>query len=301
MTVPQTTLHSNGPKISSLVYGIWRMHEDPLGSSPKRILEKIHTCLEQGIDTFDHADIYGDFGNEELFGAALKEEPSLYSRLKIITKCGIQIPGKKFKTKHYNTSAAHIRYSVERSLRKLGLDSLDLVLIHRPDPLMDPEEIAESFLSLSKEGKVKHFGVSNFTTSQFSLLQSAYSKPLVTNQIELSPLVSNALFDGTIDQLFESKCKAMVWSPTAGGRIFKPNEERAKALFETLSEIAKRYAVSPDQILYAWFRVHPAGLIPVLGTNDIDRIISASKSFSFEISRIEWFEILQAGRGKEVA
>lgn len=301
MKVPQIEFTKNEFSISRLVYGIWRMHEDGAGSSPERILEKIEVCLSLGIDTFDHADIYGGFENEELFGKAITKLPSLKSKIKIITKCGIQIPGSKFPTKHYNTSKEHIRYSVERSLRKLHVDKLDVVLIHRPDPLMDPYELAEIFEVLTREGKVSHFGVSNFTTSQFQMLQSVYKKPLFTNQVEFHPFHTEPLFDGTFDQALEHKSHPMIWSPTGGGRIFSPKSERELATASKLKEIAKVYGCGVDQVLYSWFLNHPAGLVPILGTNDPKRIQSAAECFSYPLTRVEWFSILEAARGKEVA
>ncbi|PJZ43969.1 aldo/keto reductase [Leptospira brenneri] len=301
MKVPQIEFPIHKFSISRLVYGIWRLHEDKEGSSPERILEKIELCLSLGIDTFDHADIYGGFENEELFGKALSKLPSLKSKIKIITKCGIQIPGSKFPTKHYNTSKEHIRYSVERSLRKLTVDKLDVVLIHRPDPLMDPYELAEIFEVLITEGKVNHFGVSNFTPSQFQMLQSAYRRPLFTNQVEFHPFRTEPLFDGTFDQILESRIHPMIWSPTAGGRIFVPKTEREVATHSKLQEIAKKYGSSADQVLYSWFLNHPAGLVPILGTNEPKRIQSAAECFSYPLTRVEWFSILEAARGKEVA
>lgn len=301
MNVPQIEFTKNNFSISRLVYGIWRLHEDKEGTSQERILQKIEVCLSLGIDTFDHADIYGDFENEALFGKTLAKLPTLKSKIKIITKCGIQIPGPKFPTKHYNTSKEHIRYSVERSLRKLQVDKLDVVLIHRPDPLMDPYELAEIFEVLIKEGKVLHFGVSNFTTSQFQMLQSVYKKPLFTNQVEFHPFYTEPLFNGTFDQALESNFHPMVWSPTAGGRIFTPKSERELATFSKLQEIAKVKDSGVDQVLYSWFLNHPSGLVPILGTNDIKRIQSAAGSFSYPLSRIEWFSILEAARGREVA
>ncbi|TGK81347.1 oxidoreductase [Leptospira noumeaensis] len=301
MKVPQIEFPKHKFSISRLVYGMWRLHEDKEGTSPERIIKKIETCLSLGIDTFDHADIYGNFENEKLFGHALAKLPSLKSKIKIITKTGIQVPGSKFPTKHYNTSKEHIRYSVERSLRKLQVEKLDVVLIHRPDPLMNPYELADIFENLITEGKVNHFGVSNFTPSQFQMLQSVYRKPLFTNQVEFHPFHTEPLFNGTFDQMLEHKIHPMIWSPTGGGKIFTPKSEREVATVSKLKEIAKGYGCAVDQILYSWFLNHPAGLVPILGTNDPERIQSAAECFFCPITRLEWFSILEAARGKEVA
>jgi len=300
MTVPSVSLTKDGLKLSRLVYGVWRLHEDKEGSSPQTILRKIETCLELGIDSFDHADIYGDFGNEALFGKALETKKELKSKIKVITKCGIQIPGNTFHTKHYNTSSSHITHSVENSLKHLGLDKIDLLLIHRPDPLMDAEEISRTFLKLKKEGKVDYFGVSNFTVSQFRMLQSKIDIPLVTNQVEFNPFHVEPLFNGTFDLAQELGFSSMVWSPTAGGAVFSPKEEKQKIVLSVLTEIANKYEKTADQILYSWFFTHPSRLIPVLGTNDLNRIRSAGGSFGFHLTKEEWFRVLEAGTGKPV-
>ncbi|TGL71091.1 aldo/keto reductase [Leptospira kmetyi] len=301
--VPSVSLTSQGPTLSRLVYGCWRMHEDPQGNSPERILAKITTCLELGIDSFDHADIYGDYGNEERFGLALKLKPNLKDEIKIITKCGIQLPGPNrpgVSVKHYDTSTDYVVRSAENSLKKLNIQKIDLLLIHRPDPFSNPDEIASAFSKLKREGKVLSFGVSNYTTSQFELLQSRLDFPLATNQIELNPLRIEPFLDGTIDQAFAYRYKPMVWSPTAGGRIFQPKTENQIQLLKTLNEIGSEKQKSADQILYAWFLKHPVGLIPVLGTKDLERIRSAASSIDVALTREEWFRIWEAGAGRPV-
>lgn len=302
MKVPQIKIRSNSEiHISRFVQGLWRLHEDPLGVSPKRVLEKIETCLELGINTFDHADIYGGHENEELFGRALAQNPSLKSSIKIISKCGIRIPGDKFQTKYYDLSPMHIRKSVEASLKKLGVERLDLLLLHRPDPLLNPIEVSDAFLQLHVEGKVKEFGVSNFSPSQFSLLQNKLHFPVVTNQIEFNPFHTEPLFDGTFDQAIDNEFSPMVWSPTAGGSIFSPKSKSEVAMLATLNDLGKKYDCAADQILYAWFLLHPAKLIPVLGSNAIKHIQSSVGAFGIELSKEDWFRILEVGRGKEVA
>jgi|JI8StandDraft_1071087.scaffolds.fasta_scaffold12272_2 predicted oxidoreductase len=302
MKVPQIKIRSNSEThISRFVHGLWRLHQDPLGVTPKRILEKIEACLLLGINTFDHADIYGGYENEEIFGRALAQNPSLKASIKIVSKCGIQIPTEKYKTKYYDLSPLHIRKSVEGSLKKLGVDCLDLLLIHRPDPLLDPVEVSDAFLQLHVEGKVKAFGVSNFSASQFSLLQNKLHFPIVTNQVEFNPFHTEPLFDGTFDQAIDKEFSPMVWSPTAGGSIFNSKSKPNVTLLGALNELGKKYSCSADQVLYSWFLLHPAKLIPVLGSNDIKHIQSAVGALEIQITKEDWFRILEVGRGKEVA
>ncbi|TGM95935.1 aldo/keto reductase [Leptospira dzoumogneensis] len=296
-------LSKEGPSFSRLVYGCWRLHTDPKGSNTGRILEKIEVCLESGIDTFDHADLYGEYGNEEKFGAALRSKPGLKEKIKIVTKAGIQLPGPNrlgISVKHYDTSSEYLTSSAENSLKKLNVDKIDLFLIHRPDPLMDADEIAKSFRSLKESGKVLHFGVSNFTPSQFSLLQSRLDFSLVTNQVEFHPFYPDPLTNGVFDQAQELRIKPMIWSPTAGGRVFQPKTEQETVLYKTLEELAKKNGTTIDAVLFSWYLFHPAQLVPVLGTNEPDRIRSAAKSFQVLLEREEWFRILEAGTGKRV-
>lgn len=201
MAVSQTNLAKGGPRCSRLVAGLWRLAS--WGLRDAELLDLIHACLDLGITTFDHADIYGGYTNEELFGRALALEPALRERMQLVTKCGIKLvsahrPAHTFHC--YDTSQAHIVASVENSLRLLGTDCLDLLLIHRPDPLLDADEMAEAFAALRQAGKVLHFGVSNFTPWQFDLLASRLDFPLVTNQVEVSVLHLETLHDGTLDQ-----------------------------------------------------------------------------------------------------
>ncbi|TGL64662.1 aldo/keto reductase [Leptospira sarikeiensis] len=297
------SLSSKGPSVSRLVYGCWRLHSDPKGDGPQRILEKIEVCLESGISSFDHADIYGDYGNEEKFGASLKLNPSLKDKIQIVTKTGIQLPGPNrpgVSLKHYDTSRDYIISSAEASLKKLNIDKIDLLLIHRPDPFINADEVAEAFQKLRKDGKVLHFGVSNFTPSQFSLLQSRLDFPLVTNQVEFHPLLTDPLINGVFDQAQELRFKPMIWSPTAGGSIFQPKTEQENVLYKTLEVLAEKKNTTIDAVLFSWYFSHPAHLVPVLGTNEPDRIRSATKALQIQLEREEWFRILEAGTGKSV-
>ena len=291
----------NGPEVSRLVYGVWRLLEDPEGSSPARIRARIEACLEAGITTFDHADIYGDYGCEQAFGSVLTEAPELREKMEIVTKCGIKlISGKRpdHKIKSYDTSREHIIASVENSLRVLKTDYIDVLLIHRPSPLMNPEEMAQAFFELQSAGKLKHFGVSNFTPSQYDMLATRI--PLVTNQLEIHPLRLDPCLDGSIDRCLEHGIRPMAWSPTAGGALFSSNEERPARVRAKLEELGTKYGKSLDQMIYAWLLHHPAGILPVLGTGQIDRIRSATGALDVTLEQEDWFAVWEASAGAEV-
>jgi predicted oxidoreductase len=210
---------NSSPEFSRLVFGAWRLLDRTETSTPQAIAERIETAIEAGISTFDHADIYGNYAVEEAFGRALKLNPNLKNRIEIVTKTGIKLlsPARpNHRIKSYDTSKAHITQAVENSLGALGIDSIDLLLIHRPDLLMNPEEIADTFAGLAKAGKCRAFGVSNFTSSQFEMLQSRVGVPLVTNQVELNPLQMAALENGVIDSCMLHEISPMAWSPLGG-------------------------------------------------------------------------------------
>ncbi len=285
-------LHSEGPRFSRIIAGAWRWHT----VSGEQVEKLIRTALDQGITTFDHADIYGDHGNEEIFGNIVRKNPSLRSQIQLVTKCGIKFPSSKrpqTRVKHYDTSAEHIRWSAENSLRMLGVDALDLLLIHRPDPLMNPEEIAEAFTALRNEGKVLHVGVSNFTPSQFRMLQSYLSFPLVTNQIEISLSRTESLFNGDLDTLMEFRACPMAWSPLGGGKPLSIDERE-------MFQLAARYNCTYSQLALAWLMKHPSGIFPIIGTTKSERIEEAARAMNVDLDRQDWFAILQWVMGKEV-
>lgn len=302
---------NNQLSLSQIVYGVWRWDEKT--QSEKEIQHIIETCLELGIDTFDHADIYNDYSNEAFFGKLFQSgqttlsrptttglTTSLRTQIKIITKCGIQLLSQKKPNtyvKHYDYSSAHIQYSVENSLKNLHTDYLDVLLLHRPSPLLNIHEVASTLEKLVQAGKVKHVGVSNFTPSQFSLLQSALKIPLITNQIELNLLHHNPLTDGTIDFLYERNIKPMIWSPLAGGKLF--NNENT-VLQNTLHQLNKKYNATTDALALAWLLKHPAALIPVIGTNKTDRIQVAAAATQIDLSLQDWFLLYEAALEKPV-
>lgn len=285
--------------ISRLVYGMWRVADDP-DTTPAHVQAKIEACLAQGITTLDQADIYGDYGAEAVLGGALKAAPGLRGRVEIVTKCDIVAPIGKYagaRVKYYDTSAAHITASVEASLTNMATDRIDLLLIHRPDPLMDHFETGAALDALVASGKVRAVGVSNFQRHDWTLLQSAMTTPLVTNQIEASVLHTAPFLDGQIAWMQEHAIRPMAWSPLGGGRLFGADGARVRAV---LDRIAAAQGVDAGAVAVAWLLAHPARLAPVLGTNALDRIATISDAARVEIDRQTWFEILTAAMGREV-
>ncbi|MCG8417124.1 MAG: aldo/keto reductase [Proteobacteria bacterium] len=299
----RVTMAPGGPEVSRLAYGVWRLLDDPDGADPARVLAKIEACLECGITSFDHADIYGGYGCEEAFGAALKQHPSLRQKIEIITKCGIMLvdPARpQNRIKHYDYSKQHIIASVERSLANLHTDFIDIVLLHRPSPLLDPDEVAGAFHQLRDQGKVRHVGVSNFTPVQLDTLASRLDIAIVTNQVEIHPFQLDAFLDGTLDQCLQRRIAPMAWSPTAGGRVFAGDGPADLRVRGALDELARKYDASPDQILYAWLLKHPSGIIPVLGSNRPERITSAARALDIDLDIQDWFAVWVAATGSEM-
>lgn len=287
---------------SRIIHGLWRLAD--WNQSSEETLSLIEHNLDRGITTFDHADLYGSYMCEELFGKALALKPSLRDQMEIVTKCGIVIESPNrpaHQSHHYNTSKEHIIASAEQSLRSLGTDYIDALLIHRPDPFMDPEQVAEAFSTLKKDGKVRHFGVSNFKQHQFNMLQSYVEQPLITNQIELSAYNLENFEDGTIDLCQEKRIKPMAWSPLAGGDVFSASDEKATRLRQTVEKVASEIgAEGIDQVLYAWLLNHPAEIMPIVGSGKTHRIDSAVDSLSLSLTRDQWFEILTSSMGYDI-
>lgn len=287
---------------SPLIIGTMRLGEWGVNLPTNELEKFIDQCIDLGLRDFDHADIYGGYTEEANFGRVIKRRPDLKSKIQITTKCGIQLitPNRPHhKVKSYNTTKKHIIASAENSLKDLGVDCLDLLLIHRPDYLMNALEIAESFQQLKKEGKVKHFGVSNFTPSQFELLNSV--TPLVNNQVEVSLLHRNAFEDGTLDQCQRLGITPTAWSPFGGGSIFSEKNPTIERIIKTAKPLCDKYNITLDQLLLSWLLKHPAGIIPVLGTTKISRIEKAKSALEVEISYEDWYKLWEASAGKEVA
>jgi len=287
-------------KLSPIVAGMWRLRDWNLHTPG--LVRWIEQALELGITSFDHADIYGSYGVEAAFGDALAASPGLRERLQIVTKCGIKLvstarPAHAIKS--YDSSRAHVLASVDQSLRALRTDRIELLLMHRPDLLMDPDELATTFGELRAAGKVLHFGVSNHSPSQFALLHRRL--PLVTHQIELSPLRMGALTDGALDQAVDLQLPPMIWSPLAGGQLLTAQDEQAQRVRPVLETLARAWGVSAATMAYAWVRRHPSRPIPITGSRRIEALREAVASLDVRLSAEDWYRVWQASMGREVA
>jgi len=295
MTTPRLAISPTGPEFSRIALGMWRL--GGWNMTPQQRLAFVEQALELGITTIDHADIYG---SEAPFGEALALKPSLRDKLEIVTKCGIVPLADQSATRapHYNTGREYILAQAEKSLQLLGIDTIDVLLIHRPDPLMDADEVAEAFAQLKQAGKVKHFGVSNFTPSQFELL--AGRTPLVTNQVELSPMFMGPLHDGTLDQCQRLRVAPMIWSALAGGRLFAEDSAQALRLRAALEALAAEYGVSATTIAYAWVLQHPSNPVVLTGSRRIEAAREAVAATSVTLAREHWFAVWTASNGFNV-
>jgi predicted oxidoreductase len=296
MTVSRITIASGGPTLSRLAQGFgsamrWE-------KSPRQVLEHVSECVDLGVTTLDVAAIYGGGQAETLLGDALALAPALRNKVQLVTKCGVGTWGTSLY--HYDTSKAHILWSVDQSLGKLRTDRVDVLLIHRPDPLMDADEVAEAFAELRRSGKVLHFGVSNFTPSQFELLASRLSFPLVTNEVQFSVMHLDTWYDGTLDLCQRLRISPMTWGPLGGGRLFRDDSEQVVRLRKELSQVGESLGASVDQVALAWLLKHPARIVPVLGTGKADRVQSAVQAESLELSREQWFRVWVASTGQRL-
>lgn len=285
---------------NTFIQGFWRLDSWNLTST--QLVTFLHQLIELGITTFDHADIYGGYSCESMFGEALRQAPHLRNKIQLTTKCGIKLPSDKFPdyTHIYDTSYQHIIDSVNRSLENLATDYIDTLLIHRPDMLMNPSEIALAFTRLKQDGKVLNLGVSNFLPQQFNLLQSALNFPLITNQIEASVLSHDNFTNGTIDLLHQLQIRPQIWSPLSGGKIFHSTEDSAIRVRSVLKKIARVHLASIEQISLAWLLRHPANFQIILGSGNIERIAHMLSSQQIKLSRDEWFKIWTSYTGHDI-
>lgn len=288
-----------GLTFSRLVYGMWRLGDDP-DTSEAHVRAKVEACLDQGITTMDQADIYGGYRAEEILGRALKGT-DLAQQIEIVSKCAIVAPMGRHSAvpvKHYDTSRRHIESSLEQSLRLLGVERVDLLLIHRPDPLMDHHETGAALDDLVSSGKARAVGVSNFRPWDWELLQSAMQNPLVTNQIEISLSRFEPFSNGDVAFHQRQRHPVMAWSPLGGGSLIAGSQP---ALADTLREVASASGVDdPSAVAVAWLLAHPACLLPVLGTNNLERIRQISQALAVEIDRPTWYRLYTAALGHEV-
>lgn len=309
-----------------LIYGCMQIagswEESPVTKEQRaKAFSAIDAALEAGIDFFDHADIYCRGKSEELFGEYLKEHPNLRDDITIQSKCGIQFPeerpGKRRVPVRFNFSYDHITESTERILRRLGIDHLDVLLLHRPDPLVEPEEVAEAFMELHKSGKVRNFGVSNHSAAQIELLEAYVDQPLVTNQLEISLLHPDLLVagtavnqrapehvlrnEGTMEYCRENGITIQAWSPMAKGLLTGADTtgqpETVLNAGKLVSELAGEKGVSREAIVLAWLLEHPAPILPVVGTTNPKRIAAAAEAERVHLTREEWYLLLEEARG----
>ena len=267
--------------------------------SANQMIDLMNHCLDQGITTFDHADIYGDYSTEEDFGYAFAKANIARESIQLISKCGIQYMGEarpELKVKHYQYDADYIIWSAERSLKLLQTEFLDLFLLHRPSPLMDAAEVAQAFEQLRSQGKVRTFGVSNFTSSQIDLIKSAAE--VSANQVEFSLTQHSAMHDGSLDHMKINNVRAMSWSPL--GSVFREDTEQTQRIKKALVPLCEKYSATQDQLLLAWILKHPSGVHPVIGTTSPDRITNAVKAVAIELEREDWFHLLVASQGHKV-
>lgn len=279
--------------IGTMRWGVWGANH-----SIRAVQNLIEVSCQENLTTFDHADIYGDYTTEKLFGDAFSKMDLKREEVQFISKCGIEMPcvNKNFSVKAYNYSEDYILNSVEKSLENLQTDYLDVLLLHRPSPLMNPIEIAESFEILRDQKKVRNFGVSNFSPSQFELINNAF--PIITNQVEISLNQTTAFYDGTLDQLMLKKLQPMAWSVM--GNYFTEKSEENGRIKKVLKILCKKYNTDENQILMAFILKHPAGILPVMGTSRAENIIKLKESLTINLVHEDWFKLLEAKNGFEI-
>lgn len=317
----------SGIDSSTLIYGCMQIagswDASPVTKEQRaKAFSAIDAALEAGVDFFDHADIYCRGKSEELFGEYLKEHPSLREQITIQSKCGIQLPeeavaGKRRLPVRFNFSYDHIMKSTEGILSRLGIEYLDVLLLHRPDPLVEPEEVAEAFSELHRTGKVRHFGVSNHAPAQIELLEAYLDQPVVTNQLEISLLHPDLVSEGsavnqrdpaymtrdhgTLQYCRENGITVQAWSPMAKGLLSGADTggepENVRNAAQLVAELAEEKGVSREAIVLAWLLRHPAPILPVVGTTNPTRIAAAAEAPRVDLSREEWYLLLEEARG----
>ena len=298
----RTKLAAHGPEFSRMVYGTWRLLDTK--PTPQEINRRLHTCLDLGITSIDTAEIYGLYEVEKALGAALALSPGLRDKLELVTKAGIYVPCSYHpnrRTAHYNATGPRLRKSLEKSLQLLGTDRIDLFLVHRPDWLTRADDTAAGLNELLRSGKIRATGVSNYSASQFDLLNARMEQPLVTNQIEFHLLHPEPINDGTLQQCEKLGVLPMAWSPLAGGRLFDPNNPAALRLAAATKNMSSRYnEATLEQLAYAWILAHPSHPLPVIGTNKIERLQSAAQADAIVLEREDWYALWEAAQGRKI-
>lgn len=315
--IPRTDL-----ELSRIGYGCMNIgggwNQAPLTAADiSRAVELVDTAYEQGVNLFDHADIYTRGKSEAVFGEVLQQRPELRDKIVIQSKCGIRFQGdpEPGDPHRFDFSYQHIMQSVEGSLRRLQTSYLDVFLLHRPDPLVEPEEVARAFDELHRSGKVHYFGVSNHTAAQMALLQAYVDQPLIINQVELNLLHAHLINEGIIANQEGGQYKAaaetldycrlndvliQAWAPVAGGKLFDPPEqaeERVRNTAGLVAKLAQEKSTTKEAIVLAWLLRHPAPIQPIIGTTNPDRLIASCPADGVSLTREEWFALFVAARG----
>lgn len=302
--VKQVPLSPNGPTVSDVIYGTWRLLADEPRPSVADLIARFEECLELGITTLDTAEIYGRYTVEAAIGEVFKARPDLRDRFQIITKCGIDVPSpeKGFaRLPHYNASAENLVSCAEKSLRLLNTDRIDVLLVHRPDWLCRADDTAAGLNQLIAGGKILHAGVSNYTWHQFELLSSRVERPLVTNQVEASLLHMDALHDGTLAQCEQRGIRPMAWSPLGGGRLFDPENAAGVRVRHCMAAMRERYdGADDDALAFAWVMAHPSRPVAIIGTNRSERIRSQARASQMQMERQDWYALWEAAQGHSV-
>lgn len=287
-------------EISQVAAGCMRAADAKMNE--EELLRFVEECMELGVTTFDHAPVYGNYTCEKLFGdSVLRKKPEMRTKMQLVTKTGIVLAGKNGnQTIYYESTGNEIRKEMDASLKNLGTDYVDLLLVHRPDPLADPAETADALDTLVKEGKVRYIGVSNYMPSQIEMLQSYMKNKIVINQIELSVKATENFFNGVTDDALTRRMPLMAWSPLGGGSVFQGMDDQSVRLRNVLGEIAESKNTSMDAVMYAWLFAHPARIAAITGTMNIKRVKTAAEALELSLSYDEWYRILEASRGYSV-
>jgi predicted oxidoreductase len=307
--VDRVALAEGGPHLSQLCYGTWRLLREPAPPTAAQLADRLTAAADLGVTTVDTAEIYGAYAVEELLGAAFAHAPGLRQRLEIVTKFGIYHPNPRHPERtspFYNASAQRVVASVDKSLRLLGTDVIDLLLVHRPDWLTPAADTARGLEDVVRAGKVRHVGVSNYSAPQLDLLRDRLEVPLVTNQLELSLFSHGALFDGTLDQCQRHRIRPMAWSPLGGGRLFSTDDEAGARVRAAMAPLGPKYGSAKHgdatlgELALAWVLAHPARPVAVVGTSRSDRLATLARAVDITLERHDWYLLWQAAAGRRI-